>query len=123
MVIAVDFDGTIIEGGNFPSLGPSLPYAFEVLNFIKSKGHKLILWTCRGGESLDIAVKFCRDNGLEFDAINENINPEQYVHTSNKIVANIYIDDAAYPVIKRELFEGKPAIDWLEIGKDFGFNP
>ena len=58
---------------------------------------------------------------MTFDAINENIDKEYYNHTSNKIVANIYIDDAAYPVIKREL-AGIPAIDWEEIASDFGID-
>lgn len=119
MIIAVDFDGTIIEAGHFPNLGPALPHAFEVLKKLQEKGHRLILWTCRGGKSLDVAVEFCKENGLTFDAINENIDKEYYNHTSNKIVANIYIDDAAYPVIKRE-FAGIPAIDWEEIASDFG---
>lgn len=119
MIIAVDFDGTIIEAGHFPNLGPARPYAFEVLKKLQEKGHQLILWTCRGGKSLDAAVEFCKENGLTFNAINENIDKEYYNHTSNKIVANIYIDDAAYPVIKREL-AGIPAIDWEEIASDFG---
>jgi hydroxymethylpyrimidine pyrophosphatase-like HAD family hydrolase len=119
MIIAVDFDGTIIEAGHFPNLGPALPYAFEVLKKLQEKGHQLILWTCRGGKYLDAAVEFCKENGLTFDAINENIDKEYYNHTSNKIVANIYIDDAAYPVIKKEL-AGIPAIDWEELASDFG---
>ena len=119
MIIAVDFDGTIIEAGHFPNLGPTLPHAFEVLKKLQEKGHQLILWTCRGKKSLDTAVEFCKENGLVFDAINENINKEYYNHTSNKIVANIYIDDSAYPVIKKEI-AGMPAINWEEIALDFG---
>lgn len=119
MVIAVDFDGTIIEHGCFPGVGPALPYAFEVLKYLQNTGNKLILWTCRGGESLKVAVEYCKQNGLYFDAINENINPGQYVDLSNKIVANIYIDDAAWPNINRRL-AGLPAIDWKRIGMEFG---
>lgn len=119
MIIAVDFDGTIIEAGHFPNLGPTLPHAFEVLKKLQEKGHQLILWTCRGGKYLDAAVEFCKENGLVFDAINENIDKEYYKGTSNKIVAHIYIDDAAYPVIKKEM-AGMPAINWEEIALDFG---
>ena len=100
-------------------MGPALPHAFEVLKKLQEKGHQLILWTCRGEKYLDAAVDFCKENGLVFDAINENIDKKYYNHTSNKIVANIYIDDAAYPVIKREL-AGMPAINWEEIALDFG---
>lgn len=63
MIIAVDFDGTIIEAGCFPNLGPALPHAFEVLKKLQEKGHQLILWTCRGGKYLDAAVEFCKENG------------------------------------------------------------
>lgn len=119
MIIAVDFDGTIIKAGCFPNLGPALPHAFEVLKKLQEKGHQLILWTCRDGKYLETAVNFCKENGLVFDAVNENIDKVYYSGASRKIVANIYIDDAAYPVIKREM-AGMPAINWEEIALDFG---
>ena len=42
----------------------------------RAEGHKLILWTCRCGEYLEQAIKWCEEQGLIFDAINENL-PER----------------------------------------------
>jgi len=93
MVIAVDFDGTIVEH-RYPDIGKTIPNAFKVLKKLKADGHILILWTYRCGEELDSAVKFCKKNGIEFHAVNNNSNDEQFDMTySRKIYADIYIDD------------------------------
>lgn len=69
-------------------------FAFETLKALQSKGHKLILWTFRHGKELDEAVEFCRENGVEFFAINENYKGEsEEVGFSRKIGADIFIDD------------------------------
>ena len=73
--IAVDFDGTIVEN-KYPKIGKPLPFAFETLKAFQKKGCVLILWTCREGELLDEAVEFCRRNGVEFYAVNQN-HPEE----------------------------------------------
>jgi hydroxymethylpyrimidine pyrophosphatase-like HAD family hydrolase len=93
MVIAVDFDGTIVEH-RFPDIGRIRPFAFETLLELQAKKHKLILWTHRSGRHLDEAVDFCLFNGLTFYAINKNYPEEKwYEHDSRKIVADVYIDD------------------------------
>lgn len=109
MIIAIDFDGTIIEHGYYPNKGPLLPYAASVLKWLKMEGHKLILWTCRDGAALTIAVEQCLENGIDFDAINDNI--ASLPHLSKKVCANMYIGDDAWP---------QNPIDWKEIGKSFG---
>ena len=93
MIIAVDFDGTIVEH-KFPDIGKEIPNAFKVLKLLKADGHILILWTYRAGEELQKAVKYCKRNGLEFHAINKNSDDEDFDFTySRKIYADIYIDD------------------------------
>jgi hydroxymethylpyrimidine pyrophosphatase-like HAD family hydrolase len=93
MIIAIDFDGTIVEH-RFPNIGRVRPFAFETLLELQKKKHKLILWTHRTGRQLDEAVAFCRENGLTFYAINKNYPEEKWVeHDSRKIVADLYIDD------------------------------
>lgn len=93
LTIAVDFDGTIVEH-KFPEIGKELPFATETLKALQKKGHKLILWTYRAGEELEDAIKFCRDKGIEFYAINRNYPEEKYTdEISRKILADIYIDD------------------------------
>jgi hypothetical protein len=93
MKIAVDFDGTIVEH-MYPHIGRPLPFAFEVLKELQILGHDIILWTYRAGQDLEDAVKFCRNNGLEFYAINKS-NPDEELDgtISRKIYADIYIDD------------------------------
>ncbi len=93
MIIAVDFDGTIVEH-RYPRLGKEIPFAFESLKLIQNQGHDLILWTYRSGKELEDAVEFCRSNGLEFYAVNKNYPEEVFDECiSRKINADIYIDD------------------------------
>jgi len=91
--IAVDFDGTIVEHC-YPAIGKPKLFAFETLKEFQKKGFLLILWTFRAGKELDEAVDFCRNNGIEFYAVNKNY-PEEVMDesTSRKIDADIFIDD------------------------------
>lgn len=98
MIIAVDFDGTLIKDG-FPDVREGTPNVtlFSELARMRESGHQVILWTCRGGDLLQEAVDFCRMNGLEFDAVNDNL-PEalqamKFGHAPRKVFADIYIDD------------------------------
>ena len=93
MIIAVDFDGTIVDH-EYPEIGKPKLFAFETLKALQEKGHQLILWTYRAGNDLDNAVEFCSKNGIEFYAVNKNYPEEIYDDTiSRKILADIYIDD------------------------------
>ena len=55
MLIAIDFDGTIVEH-RYPSIGRELPFAIDTLKKLQEEGHRLILWTVREGRLLDEAV-------------------------------------------------------------------
>ena len=91
--IAVDFDGTIVEH-EFPGIGKEKLFAFQTLKELEKLGARLILWTFRAGKELDEAVEFCRENGIEFYAVNKNYPEEIFDETvSRKIDADIYIDD------------------------------
>jgi len=91
--IAVDFDGTIVKDA-FPKIGKPMPFAFETLHKLQEKGHRLILWTYRSGTHLDEAVEFCKNNGLEFYAVNKSFPEEEYNSSySRKINADLFIDD------------------------------
>ena len=70
----------------------------ENLKKLKKKGHKLILWTCRGDNkkypALTDAIKWCKKKGLTFNSINKNIKGQKKVSGfSPKVIADIYIDD------------------------------
>lgn len=92
-VIAVDFDGTIVEH-EYPRIGKEMLFAFATLKELNKKGHKLILWTIRTGQLLDEAVEFCKKNGVEFYAVNKNYPEEEMdANISRKLNADIFIDD------------------------------
>ena len=95
MIIAVDFDGTIVEH-KYPKIGKEIPFAIATLKKLQQDGHKLILWTVREGDLLDEAVEFCRQRGVEFFAVNSNY-PDENVDTSairsRKLKADMFIDD------------------------------
>lgn len=63
MIIAVDFDGTIVEH-KYPEIGRELPFAIETLKKLQQERHRLILWSVREGKLLQEAVDFCRERGL-----------------------------------------------------------
>ena len=94
MIIAVDFDGTIVEH-RYPAIGPELPFAIDTLKYLCAQRHKLILWTVREGELLDEAVAYCRRRGLEFYAVNKNYPEKKPTHEgySRKLQADLFIDD------------------------------
>ena len=92
-VIAIDFDGTVVEH-KYPEIGKEMLFAFATLKALQQKGHKLILWTIRTGDLLQEAVDFCKNNGVEFYAVNRNY-PEEVIdeNISRKLNADIFIDD------------------------------
>ncbi|MBU3822033.1 hydrolase [Flavobacteriaceae bacterium XHP0103] len=94
LIIAVDFDGTIVEDA-YPKIGKPMLFAFETLKKLQEEGHRLILWTYRYGERLDEAVAFCEENGIHFYAVNKSYPEEEYNGEvmSRKIHADIFIDD------------------------------
>ena len=76
MIIAVDFDGTIVEH-KYPAIGKEIPFAIETLKKLQQERHFLILWSVREGRLLEEAVEFCRQRGLEFYAVNSNYAEEK----------------------------------------------
>ena len=94
MIIAVDFDGTIVEHA-YPKIGRERPFAITTLKKLQEEGHhQIILWTVREGDLLDEAVEFCRQRGLEFYAVNSNYPDEiPDLKVSRKIAADLFIDD------------------------------
>lgn len=115
MVIAVDFDGTIVTH-EYPEIGREIPFAIDTLKRLQSEGHhQLILWTVREGELLKEAVEFCRERGLEFYAINNNYPESERIDDQpRKLNAELFIDDRNlgglpdWGVIYRMIMSGKP---------------
>ena len=111
-ILAVDFDGTIVEH-RYPDIGPPIEGALPCLRLLKREGVMLILWTCRQGERLREAVEWCKAQGIEFDAVNEDCAQTlqafagKYDGTNYKIYGDRYIDDRniGEPVDKRKWIE------------------
>lgn len=94
LIIAVDFDGTVVED-NYPSIGKPMLFAFETLKQLEKDGHRLVLWTYRNGRKLEQAVEFCKEHGIEFYAVNASYpNEDPYdKEVPRKIHADLFIDD------------------------------
>ncbi len=96
MVYGIDFDNTL-SFGTWPEVGPANEGLIDFLIRKQREGDKLILWTCRAGEPLEKAIQFCKEYGLIFDAVNDNLPEtiEKYGSNSRKITCDVYIDDRA----------------------------
>ena len=96
MIIAVDFDGTIVEH-KYPKIGREKPFAIDTLRRLASEGHKIVLWTSREGELLQDAIHFCKERGLTFYSVNSDTPTGSLTFTdrttSTKLIADVYIDD------------------------------
>lgn len=98
MVYAIDFDGTLCED-KFPEIGEPHVNRINNVKRLQEDGHKVILWTCRNGAALDKAVEWCNQQGLTFDAVNENLPEVQakWGGDTRKVYCNYYIDDKNLP--------------------------
>ena len=103
ITIAVDFDGTIIKGGQYPNADPGAANLDAIYCLKKLAAHpkiKLILWSCRdinsGKTAYNNMMNFCKTYDLKFDAVNDNLQEyKDQGFACRKIFANIYIDDLA----------------------------
>lgn len=95
-IYAVDFDNTL-SFGKWPEVGEPNLLLIEFLKNRKAAGARIILNSCRCGKPLADAIEFCKQYGLVFDTINENLPElvEAYGEDSRKINADCYIDDKA----------------------------
>lgn len=103
-IYACDFDGTLCESV-FPGIGSPNIALINHLIKRRKQGNKVILWTCRCGERLHEAVEWCKQFGLKFDAVNENLPEmiEWYGNDCRKVAADVYIDDKAVNKTKYHL--------------------
>ena len=101
--VAIDFDGTLCEN-KFPEIGKANEAVIAAAKQRKSDGWGLILYTCRVGQRLEEAVNWCKERGLEFDAINESLPDwiEVFGGRPIKPAATEYWDDRS---INPALFE------------------
>ena len=116
MYIAIDFDGTCVTH-EYPRIGKDIG-AVPILKRLLKANHKLILYTMRSGIELNAAVKWFKKNKIELFSINNNPTQAEWT-SSNKIYANLYIDDAALgcPLKCDESLTGRSYVDWDQVEK------
>ncbi len=114
-IIAVDFDGTIVEE-NYPEIGNEIPGALDTIRALQKNGHKVFLWTMRCKGRLQEAVDWIESKGIYLDGINRS--PAQF-SDSPKQFANVYIDDRNFETTLRKTESGKLVLDWSGIAETF----
>ena len=104
-IVAVDFDGTLVED-KFPEIGlPRTQLIEELRELMETTDIIFILWTCRDNEDnrrmLDKALDYSTMMGLRWDAVNKNCSEvlEMFHNDTRKVYANLYIDDKAAAII------------------------
>ena len=107
-IIGVDFDGTLaVTRGTYPEIQGPIQ---EIIDYVKSEqeaGAYVILITMREGKVLREAVNWCIDQGLVFDAVNDNLPhmKEFFQNNPRKIFCNEYLDDMNIGGIDRVIEE------------------
>lgn len=93
-IIAVDFDGTIVEVA-YPDIGIIREKAVEYINKLYDEGYGIVINTCRSGEYEQNCINFLKENKIKYHHINENFPHliELYNMDCRKISADCYIDD------------------------------
>lgn len=94
MIIALDFDNTIVYD-KYPEIGELKPNAKQIINLLYNRGHKILIWSCRGKTSEVEAIKFLEKEGVKFHTFNANLQEriEFYDHDSRKLGYDVLIDD------------------------------
>lgn len=108
MIIAIDFDGTIVED-RFPEIGKMIDGAREVINRLYEEGYEIIIWSCRTRVDKARAIECLAKNGIRYHRFNESslVNLKQYNNVdTRKVYADLYIDDKGLM---------KPLPPWSEI--------
>lgn len=117
-VVALDFDGTLTDGDNWPVCGKENPHAIEVVKRFRKDGCKIVLNTCRRGKPLEEAVEWMKQKGITPDAVNDNPWGRAIYGDDtpgNKVFADVYIDD-------RNIFVKKTksgAVDFKWINRNY----
>lgn len=117
--IYIDFDGTIVEH-KFPEIGKPVPNAFEVIKKLSKSRHQIVLNTFRSDLGIDFltdALKYCKENGCEFEywATNKK-EPIAWNLSMASKTNDIFIDDITPGIPLVPTNNGKGwMVDWKEV--------
>lgn len=113
ILIAIDFDETIVYSHPFPTIKRIKKGAKKYINKLYHQGYHITIWTCRTDkdECKDAtnAALFLIENGINFHLIN-NCHPaliKAFGNNTRKIAVDMYIDD------KNLWLFGIPSWFWL----------
>ena len=118
-VILVDFDGTVRKETPHGYFSKDDIGSEAVLKELISKVHKIVLWTCRNTSkdnpynynlsgspreetSLDEAVRWFEERGIELYGINEVPGQLERIGESRKLLGDLLIDDKVLGVPLKE---------------------
>lgn len=115
-ILAFDFDGTVCAPVEFPQIGVPYDHALRVLKkYSDNPKVDLILFTCREGEPLAMAVRLLTEHGIILNAINEPLPQHQHGFgdpeggsAQRKPLWDALVDDRNYMMDRR-------APDWNEV--------
>ncbi len=112
--LAVDLDNTLLTYDGWKGeqhFGEPVAYAREALTLLRGAGWKIIVWTCRQNVSLvqTVCDKYFPDL---IHAINTNPEFDENGDYRRKIVADVYLDDRAWPLCGQE-------VNWVDVINDF----
>lgn len=108
MVIAFDFDGTLVKD-EFPRIGEPLQEGLDLMRKLIEEDVEVVLFTVRSGKYLMEAVNFLNSQGITDFFVNQNAQP---VSDSPKVYYDVIFDDRAFgtPLIRKP--GEKPYVDW-----------
>ena len=114
LTLCIDFDGTCTTH-EYPFIGKEIG-AVPVLKKLVDNGHKLILFTMRGGKQLEESVKWFEDNKISLYGIQTNPTQKNWT-ASPKAYGEHYIDDAAIgcPLVVNNELSDRPFVDWVKV--------
>jgi hypothetical protein len=108
---AIDWDGTVVKNNQFPKVGEPKPNAINVMKRMLAEGHRIIIWTCRGGMEQEEKIrKKLNEHGIFDFMINDEFQDSRDFwtgSTSPKVFADVYIDDRG--------IHTQGEIDWYEV--------
>lgn len=121
-IIAVDFDGTVVEH-EFPNIGMPQPGALQFISNCLTRGDYVIIWTCRTGRYLKAVKEYFAKNGFDHKRLKKNLlfneNAPLDFKPEPKVYYDVLIDDRNYGGLP---MTSDGFVDWHKINQDINGN-
>jgi hypothetical protein len=112
LIICIDFDDTIVKTNSDFTIKECRIGAKKVINSWHKKGHYIIIWTCRTGDTQLEAEEFLKKEGINYDKINDHsvYTYKDWPNPGRKIYGDVYIDDKS----PEHILKGMPSWEDLD---------